>query len=46
MVGGIKDIEIDSESDEEESNEKFETAAERKLKSDSKKTVFSMFKYK
>lgn len=46
MVGGIKDIEIESESEDdvEESNEKFETAAERKKKNDSKKTVFSMFK--
>jgi len=44
MVGGIKDIEIDSDSEEEESNEKFETAAERKKKNDSKRTVFSMFK--
>jgi len=45
MVGSIKDIEIDSDSDEEESDEKFETAAERKRKNDSKKSVFSMFKY-
>lgn len=44
MVGGIKDIEIDSESDEEESNEKFETAADRKKKNDGKSSVFSMFK--
>jgi len=44
MVGGIKDIEIDSDSEEEDSNEKFETAAERKKRNDSKKTVFSMFK--
>lgn len=44
MVGGIKDIEIESESEEEDSNEKFETAAERKKKNDSKKSVFSMFK--
>lgn len=44
MVGGIKDIEIDSDSEEEESNEKFETAVERKKKNDNKKTVFSMFK--
>jgi len=44
MVGGIKDIEIDSDSDEEVSNEKFETAAERKKKNDNNKSVFSMFK--
>lgn len=44
MVGGIKDIEIDSDSEEEESDEKFETAAERKKKNDNKRTVFSMFK--
>lgn len=43
MVGGISDIVIDSDSDEED-NEKFETAAERKKKNDSKKSVFSMFK--
>lgn len=44
MVGGIKDIEIDSDSDEEETNEKFETAADRKKKNESNKSVFSMFK--
>jgi len=45
MVGGIKDIEIDSDSEvEQESNQKFETAAERKKRNDNKKTVFSMFK--
>lgn len=45
MVGGIKDIEIDSESSDEEevSDNKFETAAERK-KNNSNKSVFSMFK--
>lgn len=44
MVGVIKDIEIDSESDKEESDEKFETAAERIKRNDSKRNVFSMFK--
>lgn len=45
MVGGIKDIEIDSDSSDEEevSDKKFETAAERK-KNNSNKSVFSMFK--
>ncbi|XP_050442436.1 signal recognition particle receptor subunit alpha homolog [Adelges cooleyi] len=48
MEGNIKDIEIESDSDiDEEENDfddKFETAAERKKKNDSKKSVFSMFK--
>lgn len=46
MEGNIKDIEIESDSEIEESEEeeKFETAADRKKKNDEKKSVFSMFK--
>ncbi|XP_050521536.1 signal recognition particle receptor subunit alpha homolog [Daktulosphaira vitifoliae] len=46
MEGNIKDIEIESDSEIEDSGEeeKFETAADRKKKNDEKKSVFSMFK--
>lgn len=42
MVGGIRDLEVESDS---EDDEQFETAAERKKKAESKsRGVFSVFK--